>query len=329
MPRYPRIGTWRALAHVTAPLNYLEEIMIMNSDLKVWLNGDLKPWREATVPILSHGFSRGSAIFEVFGTHVGPEGTMAFRMDAHLKRLMKSAELLGMELAFTAAEIVEAVKTTVRANRLGRGLIKILAYWGEEAVIRLVLDAPLDVAIFPIPESPELGLDASKPIAACVSKWRKIHPETVPVAAKACANYLNGYLARRDATRRGYDVGIMLGTDGFLAEGSIESVFIVKDGVLKTPPLGRVLSSITRMSVLQAVPKIGIPVMEDAISADELHAADEIFTVHTGIKVSPVNRFENRELQSPGPVTGQIMELMEKIMHFKDDRFNDWFQPLA
>ena len=228
----------------------------MNFDPKVWLNGELIPWHDATVPLLSHGFSRGSAIFEVFGTHVGPEGTMAFRMDAHLKRLTRSAELLEMKLGFSTETIVDAVKAVVRENQLGRGLVKILAYWGKEAVIQLVLDAPLDVAIFPVAESPELGLDNSNPIAACVSKWRKLHPETVPVAAKSCANYLNGYLARKDAIRRGYDVGIMLGTDGFLAEGSIESVFIVKDGVLKTPPLGRVLSSITRMSILQAVPKI-------------------------------------------------------------------------
>ena len=301
----------------------------MNNDLKVWLNGNLIPWHKATVPLLSHGFSRGSAIFEVFGTHVGPRGTMAFRMDAHLKRLMKSAELLGMELAFSTETLVEAIQLTVQKNQLGRGLIKILAYWGEEAVIRLVLDTPLDVAIFAIPENPELGLDNAEPISACVSKWRKIHPETIPVAAKACSNYLNGYLARKDANNRGYNVGIMLGTDGFLAEGSIESVFIVKDGVLKTPPLGRVLSSITRMSILQAVPKIGIQVMEHPVSADELYAADEIFTAHTGIKVSPVNRFENRNFQAPGPVTKQVMELMENILHFKDDRFIDWFRPLA
>jgi len=301
----------------------------MNQDAKVWLNGKLIPRGEATVPILSHGFSRGSAIFEVLGTHVGPQGTVAFRLDAHLKRLLKSAELLGMELGFSTAALAEAVQTTVRENRLRRGLVKILAYWGEEAVIRLVMEAPLDVAIFAIPESPELGLDDSKPIAACVSKWRKIHPETVPVAAKACANYLNGYLARKDALGRGFNVGIMLGTDGFLAEGSIESVFIVKDGVLKTPPAGRILSSITRMSILQAAPQSGIPVAECPLSAEELYDADEMFTAHTGIKVSPIKRFEDRKLPAPGPVTRRVLELMEKILHFEDDRFGDWFQVLS
>ena len=300
----------------------------MNTDLQAWFNGKLIPQRDATVPILSHGFSRGSAIFDVLGAHVGPEGPVAFRMDDHLKRLMKSAELLGMELAYSTEEIIEAVKATVKANRIGRGIIKILAFWGEEALIHLVLDARLDVAVFAIQESEELVLDQKHAISACVAKWRKLHPQTVPVGAKACANYLNGYLARKDAVSRGFDIGILLGTDGFLAEGSTESVFIVKDGVLMTPPLGRVLSSITRLSILQAVPEIGLTIAERPITADELLAADEIFVVHTATKIEPVARFEDRELAAPGPVTTRVMQMMDGIMQFKDERFMHWFQPL-
>jgi len=301
----------------------------MTNDFKVWLNGNLIPWQEARVPLLSHGFSRGSAIFDVFGVHVGPTGPTAFRMDEHIKRLMNSAELLGMNLAYSAEEIVEAVKSAVNVNQLGRGMVKMLAYWGEEAVIKLVLDSALDLAIFTIPDSEELALDKPRPLSACLSKWRKIHPETVPVGAKACSNYLNGYLARRDASLRGFDIGILLGTDGFLAEGSIESIFIVKDGVLKTPPLGRVLSSITRMSILQAVPELGIPIKEASITADELLSADEAFTAHTGIKVEAISRLENRQLPAPGPITGKVMQLMDDIIQFRDDRFKDWFQSLA
>ena len=301
----------------------------MNSERKVWLNGEFVSWENATVPLLSHGFSRGSAIFDVFGIHEGPDGLFAFRMDEHLKRLMKSAELLGMEIAYSTEEIIDAVTETVRANDIGRGLVKILAYWGEEAIIKLVLESKLDVAIFTVPDSEELGMDNPSPISACLSKWRKIHPETVPVAAKSCSNYLNGYLARKDANSRGFDVGLMVGTDGFLAEGSIESVFLVKDGVLKTPPLGRILSSVTRKSILQAAQTIGIPTSEDSILPGELFAADEIFTSHSGVKVSPINRFEDRNLQAPGPITQQMMELMENILNRSDDRFNDWFHALT
>ena len=301
----------------------------MNSDQQVWINGKMVPRREATVPILSHGFSRGSAIFDVLGVHAGPDGPMAFRLDDHLKRLMKSAELLQMELAYTTEEIIEAIKATVRANGLGRGIIKILAFWGDEAIIDLVLDARLDVAVFAIPESAELVLDKQHAISVCLSKWRKLHPETVPVGAKACANYLNGYMARRDAVSRGFDIGIMLGTDGFLAEGSTESVFIIKDGVLMTPPVGRVLSSITRKSVLEAAPQINQPVVERPITSGELYAADEMFTVHTGTKVEAVARFEDRQLEAPGPVTTRVMKLINDIMQFKDERFLHWFQPLT
>jgi branched-chain amino acid aminotransferase len=300
----------------------------MNNDLQVWFNGKLIPRHAATVPILSHGFSRGSAIFDVLGIHPGPQGPMAFRLDDHLKRFMKSAELLGMELAYSSEEITEAIKAAVKANSLGRGIIKIVAFWGEESIIQLVLDSKLDVAVFAIPESEELVLDKKQTLSACLSKWRKLHPETVPVGAKACANYLNGYLARKDAVSRGYDIGILLGTDGFLAEGSTESVFIVKEGVLMTPPLGRILASITRLSILQAVPEIGIPIVERPITVDELFAADEIFTVHTGTKIEAVARFEDRQLEAPGPVTQRVLHLIDDIMQFKDERFMNWFQPL-
>ena len=127
----------------------------MTNDAKVWLNGNLIPRKQATVPLLSHGFSRASAIFDVFGVHVGPTGPTAFRMDEHIKRLMNSAELLGMNLAYSAEEIIEAVKSAVNVNQLGRGMVKMLAYWGEEAVIKLVLDSALDLAIFTIPDSEE------------------------------------------------------------------------------------------------------------------------------------------------------------------------------
>jgi len=301
----------------------------MYDHLSVWLNGRMIPWPEAKVPLLSHGFSRGSAIFEIFGTHENPEGTAAFRMDLHLNRLMRSAELLGMDTGYSTRQIEEAVAETVRVNNIGRGLVKILAYWGEEAFIQLVLNSKLDVAIFAVPSGEELGLDNAMPVSACISKWRKLHPETVPVEAKACGNYLNGYLARRDANLRGFDVGLMAGTDGFLAEGSVESVFLVKNGILKTPPSGRILSSITRFSILQAAPAIGICASEEPVLPEDLFTADEIFLCNTGVKILPVARFEDRILEAPGPVTRQLMELMQQILNFSDERFKDWFFPLC
>ena len=154
---------------------------------KVWLNGKMVPHKDVTVPLLSHGFSRASAIFEAFGTHAGPDGSVAFRMDQHLKRLLHSAEMLEMNLPYSIEEMSAAVAETVTVNGVGRGLVKMMAYWSEEAVISLVLDSPLDLAIYAIPASGDLGLDNATPATACLSKWRKLHPETIPATSKACA----------------------------------------------------------------------------------------------------------------------------------------------
>ncbi len=300
----------------------------MKEKPKVWLNDKIIPWEDAQVPILSHGFSRGSAVFEVCGTHIVPGGVAAFRLDAHLKRLEQTVGLLDMALGFSTDEIAKAVSKITAINKSERGVVKIMAYWGEEAIINLVLTSKLDVAIFTIPATEELGLDGVKPLSACLSKWKKLHPETVPVQAKACANYLNGYLVRKDANDRGFDLGLNVGTDGFLAEGSIESVFIVKDGILKTPPLGRILASVTRDSILAAVKQNDIEVYEKTLVKEDLYTADEMFTCHTGSKVTPVFRFEEKEMEAPGPVTARVSEVMENIMSSKDTRFVDWFQIL-
>ncbi len=296
---------------------------------KVWLNGQMIPWKSATVPILSHGFSRGSAIFEVFGIHPGTEGAYAYRMDKHLDRLFHSADLLGMELGSSREAIEDGVKKTVRENKISRGLVKLVAYWGEEAIINLVLDSKLDVAIFTVPANEDLALDQPDPIDVCISKWRKIRSDMIPGEAKACANYLNGYLARKDAVNRGYTLGILLDSEGYVAEGSIESVFMVKDGTLITTPTGNILRSISRMSILEAAPKYGIPVSEERYSPERLLEADEIFTSHTGIKVLPVKRIEDRELSpSPGPVTKQMMNMMQSICSLSDPNFKHWFHPM-
>ena len=288
------------------------------------------PWQSANVHILSHGFSRGSAIFDVFGIYPGPKGPAAFRMDKHIERLFKSAELLGMEMAYTKEQIIDAVAQSVKANNIKRGLIKILAYYGEESVISLILDSKLDMSFCGIPEIDDMGLDQATPIEICFAKWRKIHPATIPVEAKACSNYLNGMLARKDAVSRGFNVGILLTTDGYVAEGSIESIFMVKDNVLKTPPLGNILSSVTRMSILEAASAIGIKTLEEQISPEELMGADEIFVCRTGVKVLPVRKIEERVMAvAPGLVTSELSQLMSDIYHFRNDRVSHWLQEIG
>lgn len=301
----------------------------MSQDLEVWLNGRLVPRGSVSVPLLSHGFSRGAVVFEVFGVHVSPRGPAAFRMDQHLGRLARSLELLGIRSPWTTEEITAAVSCTVAANGMGRGLVKILVYWGEESPIQMVPDGPADMAIFTVPDSRDLSLDTVAPTSACISRWRKLHPDTVPVEAKVSAHYLNGYLARKDANDRGFDIGLLLDADGDLAEGSIESVFVVRDGTLLTPPAtGRILRSITRQSILEAARIVGIPAREATVSVDELLTADEIFTANSAAKTLPVSRIEERNLDAPGPVTRRVTAMLDDITSFRDERFASWFQHL-
>lgn len=292
---------------------------------KAWRNGKLIPWGEATVHLMSHSLTRGSAVFEVLGFYSTPEGPAAFRLPEHCDRLFRSAELLGMEIVQSKGEIMQAVAETVKMNQVSQGFVKIVGFYSEETFTIVVSDPKLELAIFAI------GADEYRPkssppvIRVCISRWRRLHPESVPVEAKVAANYMNGMLARQDAQRRGFDLGIMLDENGSVAEGSVESVFMVKDGTLMTPPLGHILSSITRRSILEAAPAIGIKVQEKVVTPQELLQADEIFISSTSRRVMPVYRIEDRDLgETPGPVSRRIAVLIDAICTGREERFRHW-----
>jgi len=311
-----------------APFSPTPRGEIINKWQPLWHNGELVPPEATRVSLLSHGFSRGSGIFDVFATLPGPEGRQAFRMDAHLERLLDSARLLEMNLPHTAEEMAQACARVAEANRMGRGLIKMFGYWAGEKAVALVPDDPLDLSIFCIEGGAELALDDYTPLTACISKWRKLDNHTVPTAAKACANYMNGYLARRDAVNRGRDLGIMLDKHGNLAEGSIEAVLVVKDGVLRAPPPDNVLASISRDTVLKLAEHAGIPVQVAPISRAELLGADELFAAHSLSRTMPIRQLEDREFAAPGPVTEHLHDLMTDLFAFRMPAFSHWFQPL-
>ncbi len=297
-------------------------------DQQVWLNGRMIPWKDATIHLMSHSLTRGSAIFEVLAVYSTPRGPAAFRLPDHCDRLRRSAELLGMELVQTKEELLRAAVETARINRIREGFIKIVGYYHEETFSISVSDPRLDLSVFAIPAE-EYRKHSTSSISVCLSPWRKLHPETVPVEAKVAANYLNGMLARQDAARRGFDLAIMLDTHGFLGEGSVESVFIVKDGTLLTAPLGLILSSISRRSILEAAQTAGIKAEERPIRKQEVLEADEIFTASTSRRVMPVSRLEDRVLgEVPGPLTRRLAALMEAICSGREERYQHWLQPI-
>jgi branched-chain amino acid aminotransferase len=305
----------------------------MLPDRTIYLNGEFVEWGKATVPIMSYGFSRGSAIFEVISFHRTSTGPAVFRLDEHIRRLFRTAELLSMKLPLSQQAFEEAVLRTVEINNLDQGFIKLICYYGDIVFDIVNPEKPLDVCIVAVDPALDLGggrfSSASDGVSACLSKWRKLHPETVPVEAKVAANYVNGMMARVDARKRGFDIGIMLDTEGFIAEGSIESVFFVKNSILTTASLGTILRGVTRKSLLEAAEVLEIKTIEKRVAPEALLEADEIFVSCSPIKILPVIKIEDRLIHDvPGPVTQRLSAALDAICSGEDPRFRDWLFPV-
>lgn len=298
----------------------------------VFLNGQFIPWNGAKVHMMSHSFGRGSAIFEVLSLHETSAGPAVFCLDDHIRRLFRTARFLDMEIPLTPEAFCQAVLETVKKNGVKQGFIKIICFYPQIAFEIFPPQKVLDAAIFVVDPTQDLdGLrfPFEKGASACISKWRKLDPETIPVEAKAAANYLNGMLARAEARDRGFEQVIMLDTQGFIAEGGTESVFLVKEGRLMTPALGTVLASISRKAILEIAPIIGIDTFEGRLPPEWLYEADEIFFSGTPIKVLPVRQIGDRKLQeTPGPITRKLSNLMNEIVNGRDDRFKSWLFPV-
>ncbi len=295
----------------------------------MYVKGKLVPWEEATVHLMSHSFCRGSAIFEVMKLHKTDKGRAIFRLDAHLSRLARTASLLGMDLPTDDEGFTQAIFQTIRGNEVENGYVKLICYYGNVAVKVMPNQESMDVCVAVVdPEKDLEGEEATSGetnLVITFCKTRKLHPETIPIEAKAAANYLNGMLSRIEARERGADVGIMLDTQGFVAEGSTESIFMVNDGILYTPSEGTVLKSISRKSVLELAPALGIETIEKRISPEFLMEADEIFLSSTGGRVQPVRKIDDRDLPVvPGPVSKRLMEAFEAIYQDKEPRFSHW-----
>jgi branched-chain amino acid aminotransferase len=304
----------------------------MMKDRVVYLDGEYRSWDEANVHIMSHSFGRGSAIFEVIGFHKTEAGPAVFRLDEHVSRCRKSALLLEMEPPLTDEELHEAVIQTVKRSGLGSGFIKVFGFYPEISFNILPLQKRFQVAVFVFSHDEALGerqVSANGSVTMCVSRWRRLDPETVPVEAKVAANYVNGMVARMESRKRGFDHAVQLDTQGFIAEGGTESLFLVRDGGLMTPSLGTVLHSITRKSLLEIAEAMGIKTFTGRLNPRLLDEADEIFFSSTSTKLLPVRQVEIRSLGAvPGAVTRKLLSRMEAITTGRDERFKGWlFHP--
>jgi len=294
----------------------------------VYLDGEFCPWDKANVHIMSHSFGRGSAIFEVIGFHKTQAGPAVFRLDEHVTRFRKSALLLDMEPPITDGELHDVVLQTVRRSGLERGFIKVFGLYPEISFKILPQQKRFRVAVFVFSYEEALGErqeSSNGSVTACVSQWRRLDPETVPVEAKVAANYVNGMVARMESRRRGFDYAVQLDTQGFIAEGGTESLFLVRDGGLMTPSLGTVLRSVTRQSLLEMAEAMGITTFVGRLSQRLLDEADEIFFSGTSNKLLPVRQMETRILNAaPGPVTQKLSARIEVITTGRDEQFKKW-----
>lgn len=298
----------------------------------VYLDGDFVPWDQARVHLMCHSMGRGSAIFEVLSFHDTVRGTAVFRLDEHMDRLFRTAELLDMDLPLSKEAFHHSVLETVKRNGLKQGLIKVICYFSHIAFDILPPEKTLNASVFVLDPSQDLKgmkFPFEKGTTAHISKWRKLDPETVPVEAKAAAHYLNGMMAKKEAKKLGFEMAVLLDTQGFIAEGVTESIFLVKDGRLLTPGLGTVLQSVSRKSVLELASALGIESLQGRLAPDLFFTSQEIFFSGTPIKVLPVRQINSRALEGvPGPIARNLFAAMERIVAGKDDRFKTWLFPV-
>ena len=295
---------------------------------KVWMDVELVPWDRAQVPILTHTLHYGLGVFEGIRCYRCDDGRSAvFRLTEHIARLFRSAHIVELAIPYSAEQLEEAVRETLRANRLAEGYIRPLVFLGEGAMGLLPTDNPVHVSIVVWPWGAYLGDEGlERGIRAKVSSYTRHHPNIAMTKSKTCGDYVNSILAKREVTRLGYDEAIMLDAQGMVAEASGENVFIAGEGVLKTPPLGSVLEGITRDCIIAIARDKGIEVVEQVFSRDELYTADEAFLTGTAAEVTPIREVDDRRIGvgSRGPITKTVQTSFFDAVHGRDGKYDHW-----
>ena len=304
--------------------------MPIQKTAKVWKNGRLVPWDDARVDIMTHALHYGTGVFEGIRCYETAEGPALFRGLDHFKRLHNSAKPYKMRIPYSPRQLLAASKQVVKANGVDNCYLRPIAFFGFGELAPNVLNCPVEVAIVAIRFDSYLAAAKEKGIKCIVSSWKRIHPSMIPTSAKACGQYLNSILAILEAKERGADEAIMLNAAGFVAEGSAENIFIVKDGVLATPPLSAgILAGITRDSILQLAREMKIPAKERNIARKELFSADEVFLCGTAGELIPVREIDGRVVcrgSAPGPVTRRLSGRFMEIVQGLDKKHLNWLE---
>ena len=300
-----------------------------NNGKKIWMDGSLVDWNKARIHILTHALHYATAVFEGIRCYKTVNGIAIFRLSDHIQRLINSGKIYFMNIEYSKVELERAVIDTINANDVEEELyVRPIAYYGYGKMGVNPLPNKVSVAVATWKWDEYLKKDKQhneKGVRLMVSAWMRIDGRTMPFLAKATANYANSALARVEAIRAGFDEAIMLNTDGKVIEASAENIFIVKDGLLVTPPItSGALNGITRDTVLTIARENNIPHVIRDITRDELYIADEVFLTGTAAGIKPVSEIDNRMIADgkDGVITNQVREEFELIVHDKDNNLS-------
>lgn len=297
----------------------------------IWFDGKLVPWRDATVHVLTHTLHYGMGVFEGVRAYDTKNGTCIFRIEEHTQRLINSAKILGMKIPYSFDEIVDAQIEVVRENKLNSGYIRPMCFYGAEGMgLRADgLKEHLIVAAW------EWGSYFSKEnlqkgIRVKTSSYNKHFVNSSMCKAKANGNYINSMLALQEALNGGYDEALLLDTNGFVAEGSGENIFIVTEGKIFTPELTSALDGITRRSVIEFAHDLGIEIITKPITKDEIYIAEEAFFTGTAAEVTPIRELDDKTIGNGemGNITKELQKLYFKVVNGEEKKYNKWLKPI-
>ncbi len=293
----------------------------------IWMDGELVPWREAQVHVLTHSLHYGMGVFEGVRAYKTDRGAAIFRLQEHTRRLFGSAHIMMMPLSWDQETINAAQITAVRENRLESAYIRPLFFYGAEGMGLRADNLKVHGAVAAWEWGSYLGAEnMEKGIRIKTSSYTRHHVNITMCKAKATGNYINSMLALNEALTSGYDEAMLLDNHGFVAEGSGENIFIVRDGVLYTPDTSSALEGITRDTLMKLAADEGLTVREKRISRDEVYLADEAFFTGTAAEVTPIREVDDRTIGegTRGPVTERLQSLYFDVVHGRVDKYSDW-----
>ncbi len=301
----------------------------INEAKYIWMSGNLVPWNEAKVHVLTHALHYGSAVFEGIRAYKTQKGTAVFRLREHIKRLIDSAKIYRMESPYTLDELITATIELIKVNELNECYIRPLIYRGYYNLGVNPMECPVEVSIAAWKWGKYLGADAlEKGVDVMVSSWNRMAPNTFPAMAKTTANYANAQLIKMEAIMYGFAEGIALNPDGTVSEGSGENIFVVKDQKIYTPSLdSMILPGITRMTVIEIAKNLGYEVIETRIPREMLYIADELFFTGTAAEITPIRSVDKIIIGEGkiGPVTKKLQQEFFRIIENADERYKHYF----